>query len=73
MTLGGNVPVDRADVVAILVRADVIEFQAGSFEDRMKISLHLAVDGLAYLNFVSAKLFQEFFQSGIILEALNYE
>ena len=73
MTLGGNVPVNSADIIPILVGAHVVKLQSRSFKDGMEVALHLAVDGLANLNFVSPKLFEKFFQFGIILVPLKYE
>src|SRR5688572_13923874 len=48
----GYIPVNRPDVVAVLVGADVIKLQPRTFKNRMKITLHLAIDSLADLNFV---------------------
>ncbi len=55
VSFGGDVPVDSANVVAILVGSHVVELQARTFEDRVKVTLHLAVDSLTDLYFVVAK------------------
>ena len=67
VALGRHMPVDGADVVAVLVGAYVIELQAAPLEDGMEIPLHLAVDGLAYLDLVSAQFLEEFSHRGFIL------
>lgn len=56
VAFGRNVPVYGTDIVAILIRAYIVELQSGSLEDRTKIALHMAVDSLADLYFVLAKL-----------------
>jgi hypothetical protein len=52
VAFGGYTPVNGSDIVAILVRTHIVELQSRSFEDRVKVSLHLAVDRLAYLYLV---------------------
>src|SRR5687768_13988578 len=52
MPFRGNIPVDGADVISVLIGAYIIEFKSGAFEDGVEISLHLAVDRLADLDLV---------------------
>ncbi len=52
VALGRHVPVDRPDIVAVLVGANIVEFQARSLEDGVEVTLHLAIDSLADLYLV---------------------
>lgn len=66
MSLCRHMPIDGTDIVTVLIRADVVEFKTCSLENGMKIPLHLAVDRLANLDFISTELFEEFSHPGII-------
>jgi hypothetical protein len=64
MAFCGNVPVNGADIISILVGAHIIEFKAGAFKDGVKIPLHLAINSLPDLYFVFTEFFQQLFHSG---------
>ena len=52
VTLGRYIPVDCADIIAVLVGANIVKFKTGSLEYGTEIALHVAIDSLAYLDFV---------------------
>jgi len=63
MTFGGHVPIDGTNIITVLIRSNFVKFKARAFKYGMEISLHLAIDNLANLDFVPAKFFKKFFHS----------
>jgi hypothetical protein len=68
MPFRSNIPVNAADIIAVLIGADIVKFESGALENRVKITLHLAVDCLPDLDLVLTEFFEQFFQPGLILE-----
>src|SRR6218665_1331870 len=62
-----HIPVDGTNVIAVLIGTPPLKLQPRSFENRMKVALHLAIDSLANLNLILAQFFQNLFHFMVVL------